>query len=203
LGTNNKKAEATRDRIINSARLLFAEHGYQKTTVMDISKQAGVSEAALYEYFKGKEDLLLTIPGLWISELLSGLEEQLLGIKGAFNKLRKYIWWNMLCVQKSPLNAKIVHMFLKTNASFMETEVYNNVKAFYNYLIDIIEEGKKSREMKADLDPYVARSIVIGTMDYNITRWLLKEQSYSLFDKLDETIDLLEDALAEKTSNAS
>jgi hypothetical protein len=49
----------------------------------------------------------------------------------------------------------------------------------------------------------VARSIVIGTMDYNITRWLLKEQSYSLFDKLDETIDLLEDALAKKTSNVN
>jgi len=43
---------------------------------MDISRQAGLSEAALYEYFKGKEDLLLAIPALWISELLEDLEEQ-------------------------------------------------------------------------------------------------------------------------------
>ena len=54
--------ENTRERIINSAKKLFAEQGYQKTTIVDISRQANLSEAALYEYFQGKEDLLLTIP---------------------------------------------------------------------------------------------------------------------------------------------
>jgi TetR/AcrR family fatty acid metabolism transcriptional regulator len=81
--------ETTKTRIIESAKKLFAEQGYQKTTIVDISRQAGLSEAALYEYFQGKEDLLLTIPDLWVSELLRDLEEQLFGIKGAFNKLRK------------------------------------------------------------------------------------------------------------------
>ena len=36
---NKNTKESTRDRIINSAKKLFAEQGYQKTTVMDISKQ--------------------------------------------------------------------------------------------------------------------------------------------------------------------
>ena len=89
---NKNSKESTRARIINSAKKLFAEQGYQKTTIVDISKQAGLSEAALYEYFQGKEDLLLTIPDLWVSELLQDLDEQLFGIKGAVNKLRKYLW---------------------------------------------------------------------------------------------------------------
>ena len=75
MAKNNSKSN-TKDRIINSAKKLFAEQGYQKTTVMDISKQAGLSEAALYEYFQGKEDLLLTIPDLWVSELIEDLKEQ-------------------------------------------------------------------------------------------------------------------------------
>lgn len=194
----NKKTEGARERIISSARILFAENGYQKTTVVDISKKAGLSEAALYEYFKGKEDLLLTIPGLWVSELLADLEDQLFGVKGAFNKLRKYLWWNLRRIEESPLDAKIVYMFLKTNASFMDTDVYSNVRSLYSYLIEIFEEGKADGEMKPDMDPYVARSIFIGTMDYVVTRWLLTDRSYSLFDKLDETFDLLVDAFAAK-----
>ena len=161
---------------------------------MDISKQAGLSEAALYEYFQGKEDLLLTIPQLWVSELIEGMEEQLFGIKGANNKLRKYLWWYLRRVEQAPLDAKIVYLFLKTNANFLKTEVYANVRKLYAYLLDIFEEGRRTGEMKTDLDPYLARDIFVGTMDHMVTRWLLKDMSYSLFDNLERTFDLMVDA---------
>jgi len=194
---------STKKRIIDSAKRLFAEQGYQRTTVMDISRQAGVSEAALYDYFEGKEDLLLTIPDLWVSELIGGLEEQLFGINGAFNKLRKYLWWYLKRVEAAHLDAKIVYLFLKTNANFMKTGVYANVRAFYAYLIDIFEEGRRTGEMRSDLDPHIARDIFVGTMDHIITRWLLKDRSYSLFDNLDETFDLMTSAFRPEHFGAS
>ena len=193
MARNNSK-EHTRDRILNSARRLFADKGYQKTTVVDISKQAGLSEAALYEYFQGKEDLLHMIPDLWLSELLRDLEDQLFGIQGAINKLRKYLWWYIRRVEQSPLDAKIVYLFLKTNSNFMTTDVYSNVKQLYSYLSDIFEEGRSSGEFKKNLNSRVARDIFVGTMDHIISRWLLKDMSYSLFENLESTFDLLIDA---------
>jgi TetR/AcrR family fatty acid metabolism transcriptional regulator len=200
MAKNNSK-ESTRVRIINSAKKLFAEKGYQKTTIVDISKQAGLSEAALYEYFQGKEDLLLTIPDLWVAELLKDLDEQLFGIQGAVNKLRKYLWWYLRRVEQTPLDAKVVYLFLKTNANFLETEVYANVKKLYSYLIDIFEEGQKTGELKSELNPRIARDIFVGTMDHIITRWLLKDMSYSLFDNLDQTFDLIVSAFKLHQSN--
>ncbi len=202
MARNNSK-EHTRARIINSAKKLFAEQGYQKTTIVDISKQAGLSEAALYEYFQGKEDLLLTIPDLWVSELLKDLDEQLFGVQGAENKLRKYLWWYLRRVEQSPLDAKIVYLFLKTNANFLNTEVYANVKKLYSYLIDIFEEGLKTGEMKSDLDSRIARDIFVGTLDHIITRWLLKDMSYSLFDNLDNTFNLIVSAFKANRSNST
>jgi TetR/AcrR family fatty acid metabolism transcriptional regulator len=188
---NRSTKEDTKNRIIDSAKKLFAEQGYLKTTVVDISKQAGLSEAALYEYFQGKEDLLLAIPDLWVSDLLSDVQEQLFGIKGAANKLRKYLWWNMRRIEQAPLDAKIVYLFLKTNANFMNTPVYANVRKLYAYLVDIFEEGKKTGEMRPDLDSIAARDIFIGTMDHVVTRWLLKDMSYSLFENLEQIFDLM------------
>jgi TetR/AcrR family fatty acid metabolism transcriptional regulator len=190
---NKVSKEITRSRIIESAKKLFAEQGYLKTTVIDISRQAGLSEAALYDHFQGKEDLLLTIPDLWVLELIGDLKEQLFGIKGAVNKLRKFLWWYLRRVEEAPLDAKIVYLFLKTNANFMKTAVYSNVKNLYAYLIDIFEEGRISGEMKQDLNPYFARDIFIGTMEHLVTRWLLKDRSYSLFDNLEEIFDLMMD----------
>lgn len=188
---NKGSKENTRTRIIDSAKRLFAEQGYQKTTIVDISRQAGLSEAALYEYFQGKEDLLLAIPQLWVSELLADLDEQLFGIKGAVNKLRKFLWWNLRRIEEAPLDAKIVYLFLKTNAKFMNTEVYSNVKTLYSHLINILEEGKQTGELKQDLDPYLARDIIIGTMDHIVTRWLLRDMSVPLFQNLDQIFDLM------------
>lgn len=193
MAARNANKRNTRERIIESAKKLFADQGYQKTTIVDISRQAGLSEAALYEYFQGKEDLLLTIPDLWVSELLSDLEEQLFGIKGAVAKLRKFLWWNLRRIEQAPLDAKVVYLFLKTNANFLETEVYANVRALYARLIDIFDEGRATGEFKSNLNPYLARDIFIGTMDHIVIRWLLKGMSYSLFENLDETFDLMMD----------
>ena len=200
---NRSTKEDTKNRIIDSAKKLFAEQGYVKTTVVDISKQAGLSEAALYEYFQGKEDLLLTIPDLWVSDLLTDIQEQLFGIKGATNKLRKYLWWNMRRIEQAPLDAKIVYLFLKTNANFMNTPVYANVRKLYAYLVDIFEEGKKSGEMKPDLNSYAARDIFVGTMDHVVTRWLLKDMSYSLFENLEHIFELMVSAFSQGDTKAA
>lgn len=190
MATKNGK-ETTRERIINSAKKLFAEQGYQKTTIVDISRLAGLSEAALYEYFQGKEDLLLTIPDLWVSEMLRDIDEQLFGVKGAVNRLRKFLWWYLRRIELAPLDAKIVYLFLKTNANFLTTEVYSNVKKFYSNLLEIFEEGRKTGELKPDLNPHLARDIFVGTMDHIITRWLLKDMSYSIFENLDDLFELM------------
>jgi TetR/AcrR family fatty acid metabolism transcriptional regulator len=68
-------------------------------------------EAALYEHFKGKEDLLLAIPDLWVSELLKDLDDQMFGVKGAFNKLRKYIWWTYRRTEKHQLMQRLSTCF--------------------------------------------------------------------------------------------
>jgi TetR/AcrR family fatty acid metabolism transcriptional regulator len=181
----------TRSRIIQSAKELFADQGYQKTTIVEISKRAGLSEAALYEYFRGKEDLLLTIPDLWVRKLLEDLDEQLFGIQGAVNKLRKFLWWYLRQVEKAPLDAKIVYLFLKTNSNFLTTEVYSNVKRLYAHIVVILEEGRANGELRADLLPQAGRDIFVGTMDHLVTRWLLKERAYSLFDNLEESFVIM------------
>ena len=178
--------ENTRMRIIDAATRLFAEQGYQQTTISEIAKLVGLAEGSIYDHFRGKEDLLLTIPDVWVTKAIDELEVQLLGIEGAFNKLRKFLWWYIYYIQSEPMTAKVVFLFLKTNPNFMESVVYPNVRTFYSCLVRIFEEGIESGEMAEDLDPFVARSIVLGTIEHMVIRWLLKEMKYSLFDNLEQ-----------------
>jgi len=179
--------ENTRMRIIDAATRLFAEQGYQQTTISEIAKLVGLAEGSIYDHFRGKEDLLLTIPDVWVTTAIDELEVQLLGIEGAFNKLRKFLWWYIHYIQSAPMTAKVVFLFLKTNPNFIESVVYPNVRTFYSCLIRIFEEGIGAGEMAEDLDPFVARSIVLGTIEHMVIRWLLKGMTYSLCDSLEQT----------------
>ncbi len=189
---------STKTRILRAATKLFAEQGYQKTTIVEISKEAGFSEAALYEYFQGKEDLLHTIPDVWVIRGIEEVQEQLFGIKGAVNKLRKFLWWYLRYIEKDCLTAKVVFLHLKVNRTFVDSSVYPNVKTFYFFLIDIFEEGRTSGEFRADLNPYLARAVFIGTVEHTVIRWLLKDMSYSFFDTLEQTFEILVDGIRAK-----
>ena len=109
-----KDREDIRKSIITAATRLFAEQGYQKTTITDISREVGLVESAIYEYFQGKEDLLFSIPYDWATEKIEELEEQLYGIEGSFNKLRKFYWWYLRNVEKSPQTAVVIFLILQT-----------------------------------------------------------------------------------------
>ena len=51
----------TKGRILEAARWLFWEHGYEGTSLGDITGRADVNSGSLYYFFKTKEELLLAV----------------------------------------------------------------------------------------------------------------------------------------------
>ena len=54
-------AEDTRERILDTAEQLFAEHGFDGTSIRDVTTAAGVNLAAVHYHFGSKEDLLRAV----------------------------------------------------------------------------------------------------------------------------------------------
>ncbi|MER6980924.1 TetR family transcriptional regulator [Streptomyces carpinensis] len=57
-GRRDRKKAATRGSLLRAATRMFAERGYQETTVKDIAAAAGVTERTFFRYFPSKEDLV-------------------------------------------------------------------------------------------------------------------------------------------------
>ena len=53
--------ETAKTSIIKAAMEVFSSKGYHKATMDDVARKLGVSKAALYQYFKGKDELLREI----------------------------------------------------------------------------------------------------------------------------------------------
>jgi AcrR family transcriptional regulator len=60
-GTRQRRRGDTRQRIQDVALELFAEQGYEKTSLREIAERLDVTKAALYYHFKTKEEILVSI----------------------------------------------------------------------------------------------------------------------------------------------
>ena len=65
----------TRSTLIDCARVLFAKHGLEGTTMNDIAVASGRGRRTLYTYFKSKEDIYLAVIETELERLFSRLEE--------------------------------------------------------------------------------------------------------------------------------
>ena len=62
-------------RLLNVARTLFAEKGFEGTSVQDVVVAAGVTKGAMYHYFSSKDDLLYEIYGRVLRMQMERLEK--------------------------------------------------------------------------------------------------------------------------------
>jgi AcrR family transcriptional regulator len=66
-----ERRSGTRERIQTVAVELFAEHGYEKTSLRQIAERLDVTKAALYYHFNTKEDIVVSL----FDDLLAGIDE--------------------------------------------------------------------------------------------------------------------------------
>ena len=82
MSKRDEQAKETKQKIIESARLLIREKGIENVSVDDITKNAGVAKGSYYVYFKKKEDIIGEIGCLeftYINEELDPLTRNNLG----------------------------------------------------------------------------------------------------------------------------
>jgi AcrR family transcriptional regulator len=75
-GLRERKKQQTRETITRAALRLFAERGYDETTLADIAAAAQVAPRTIFAYFEGKEDILLCEEHSFLAVLKQKLDER-------------------------------------------------------------------------------------------------------------------------------
>ncbi|WDP89530.1 MAG: TetR/AcrR family transcriptional regulator [Desulfobacter sp.] len=185
------KTELRKKSILETATQIFAQRGFQEATITEIAKEAKVSEASIYEYFSTKEGLLFSIPAQATHNLFEVMAFHLKLIRGAGNKLRAIVYLLMDSYQSNPDFAAVLMLFLKHNKKFLDTSGHHVIREGVRQITKVIEEGIAAGEFRQDLNPYLIRSMVLGTIEHLVTNWVMTGNPESLLEFVDPLIDTL------------
>jgi AcrR family transcriptional regulator len=88
-GLRERKKQRTRELIAETARGLFAQHGFERVTVAEIARAADVSQQTVFNYFPRKEDLVYWRLESFEDELLSTIRDRAPGesVLAAFGRI--------------------------------------------------------------------------------------------------------------------
>src|SRR5262245_44632150 len=68
-----EKKELTTAQLLETARRVFLERGYHRSTLDDIADAAGFTKGAVYARFKSKDELFLALYDEWVDQRIADL----------------------------------------------------------------------------------------------------------------------------------
>ena len=165
-------------KTIEAAINLFAKQGYHGTSTLQIAKEAGVSQATVFKYFKTKEDLLYSI----IVPIIPKLFLDFLKRTQNTNSLEELISYavedRMVFLKENKDTIKIVYSEILTNENF-KTQLINSLKITFEKidLKAILQTYKKNNPaVNENLSTAeIIRSFSGPITTYSVQRFILFE----------------------------
>jgi len=178
-------------KIVQALKDLLAEKEFGAITTAEIAKNAGVTEALIYKYFRDKRDLLHQILADYLKTYGVVLETDLGGIKGALNKLRKLIWSHINVYANNRVFAKVLLIEVRNCPDYYRSDTYELVKIYSNTLLGVIEEGVRNGEIRADIPAKMIRQMILGSIEHVCLSGIVFEREIFPEDVTDDLCEIL------------
>ena len=181
----------TRQKVLDAARTLFAERGYEPATIRDIAKGAGMSTGAVFANFQDKAELfeavlstdLVTLAEVMKSAAIEGsVRSRLLGALGAA--------YHHSLVHLPLVQAVIARSWFQPVAAEMRTR--SSIKPLLAVVTDTLQAGVREGELKQDADVRLLSELIYDGFLSNYRRaaydgWTMEQ----LTERMGKQVDVI------------
>ncbi len=160
------RAEHQRERILDAATEVFAERGYQGTTIDNIVAAAKVGVGSFYELFDNKPDCFVQV----YERIVAGARERISAAIPAGAE-----WPEQVCaalralleqIEAEPLRARVALVEVQTAGSAALASHEQTIDS----VIPVLARGREASPVGGELPPHLEEAIVGGLA------WLLQQR---------------------------
>jgi AcrR family transcriptional regulator len=190
------KGELKRDEILDAALATFAGQGYDRTSVREIARAVGLSQAGLLHYFSSKEEMF--------AEVLRRRDERNERLYDR-NRGNPVTAEGLIAIVRHNVDEPgLVRLFVALSAeSTIEegparrffTERYHAIRSG---IADDIRIRQREGSFAAGIDPEVVASILIAAADGLQIQWLLDPDAIDMGARLEQLWETLQQALSDQ-----
>jgi AcrR family transcriptional regulator len=175
------------DTIVESARKVFCTSGFQKGSIDEIAKEAGIAEGTIYRYFDSKRDLLDEVLRRHYSILFDDVEQTLPIIEGASNRLLYIIRRILLMISEDRSMCRLRQIHARQIDDERPSLSHDQNRRMAALMRNEIKKGMADGSFRLDTSPSIVCYMIGGAVE--ITEYSFMKTGRAIdIDKVTESI---------------
>jgi len=185
-----EQALKTRQLLMDTALGLFDKKGYEKVSINDICREAGVSTGAFYHHFKSKDQILIE-EFMKTDEFYRELIVELAEVDDYLEKLRGFTVSTMEYIADMGLARLKVTYHTQIGPDKKASFLGNERRALYSILESLYREGQEKGILRRDVSSGELAHLSIHCFRGIIYDWCLANASFDMVEAGEKLIDIL------------
>lgn len=182
--------EDKRELILRAAIKLFARRGFFNAQVADVAREAGIAAGTVYLYFKGKDDLLISIFERTMQQGMDEGRTALTDVSDPVEQLRVLARLHLARLGEDRDLAVVFQVELRQSIKFMEHFSSTLLQDYLQTMRNAIADAQRQGRFRAEVSATFAAKALFGALDEMATNWILSRKRYALAGQADEVVDL-------------
>lgn len=137
---------------MQNAIQVFETFGFEKTTLDDLGRAAGMNKTSLYYYFKNKDELYAEVLLNQFTHFSEAFSKRINRKNSSKSALKNFICEKPAFIQKYPLLYKAKYNEINTVSEPIQKAFAKIKKAEIQLLKELLSKGIKNEEFKKDAD---------------------------------------------------
>lgn len=175
------------DTIVESARKVFCSWGFEKGSIDEIAKVAGIAEGTIYRYFDSKRDLLDEVLRRHYCVLFDDLEQTLPIIEGPSNRLRYLIRRVLIMISEDRSMCGLRQIHVRQVDEELPSLAHDHNRRMAMLMTNEIKAGMEDGSFRLDTSPRIVCYMIGGAVE--ITEYSFMKTGTPIdIDKVTESI---------------
>ncbi len=196
------KSQKRAEEVLKTARQVFSEIGYNKTTTLEIAQRLSISEATIFTYFGSKRELCMQVINDWYAEISKELEDELPRIHGARPQLGYIVQKHLdaLIRDGKGLCALVLTEGRNPDTGFAEL-LAHLLRRYTAPLMSVLSAAQASGEIRSDMPLRLMRDMAYGSMEHILWRCIISRHAPDLEATAHQVTEMLWSAFAPPDPN--
>jgi len=179
-----------RDAILRAATQVFAQRGFFNAQVADVARAAGVAAGTVYLYFRGKDDLLVSLFERTMKDAIAEGRAALAGALDPRERLSRIARLHLERLGRDRDLAVVFQVELRQSTKFMARLSTTQLRDYLGLIRDTIAEGQSRGLFRLQIPATLGAKIFFGALDEMATNWILSDRRYALGDDAEAVVDV-------------
>jgi AcrR family transcriptional regulator len=166
--------------IIRAARHMFANRGFDKTTMADIAEAIGVAEGTVYIYFSSKQELVTAVAVDWFREIAAATGREVRSIHGPADRLRFLIQRHLDVILQNPDLYLTLVREVRGAADYAQSRGRKANRGYTALLKHTLGEAIEAGAVSTDLAPPTLRDLIYGGIEHVAWSAILRGETKAL-----------------------